>query len=175
MRYIILLVISYLLVSCSTVRVNYDYDRDTDFSNYGTYNYHPHMRTGLTELDERRLLNMMDITLQIKGMVYSEEPDFLIDITSEYFRDPQKTAVGVGLGGTGGNVGGGVSIGIPVGQKSLQRQIHFKFVDTERGQLFWEGVGQSSFKENVTPVEREQKLMELVDKVLSKYPPKAKK
>jgi len=133
------------------------------------------MSTGLTELDEKRLLNLMDITLQIKGMVYSEEPDFLIDITSEYFQNSQSTAMGVGVGGTGGNVGGGVSIGIPVGQKRLQRQIYFKFIDAERGQLFWEGVGESSFKENVSPTEREQKLMELVDKVLSKYPPKTKR
>lgn len=175
MRHIVLLVVSYLLVSCSTVRVNYDYDKNTDFSNYGTYNYHPHMRTGLTELDEKRLVNLMDITLQIKGMVYSEEPDFLIDITSEYFQNPQNTAVGVGVGGTGRNVGGGLSVGIPVGQKSLQRQIHFKFIDAERVQLFWEGVGESAFKENIPPVEREQKLMELVDKVLSKYPPNQKK
>jgi len=133
------------------------------------------MRTGLTELDEKRLLNLMDIKLQTKGLVYSEEPDFLIDITSDYFRDRQNTSVGVGVGGTGRNVGGGVSIGIPVGQKSLQRQIRFKFADAIRGQFFWEGVGKSSFKENVSPVEREQKLAELVDKVLSKYPPKTKK
>ncbi len=175
MRHLIFAILVFLLFSCSAVRVSYDYDKQTDFSNYNTYNYYPDMRTGLSELDEKRLLNLMDITLQIKGMVYSEEPDFLIEISSEYFRNPQNTSVGVGVGGTGRNVGGGVSIGIPVGKKNLQRQIQFKFVDAEKDLLFWEGIGESTFKENISPIEREQKLAELVDKVLAKYPPKSKK
>lgn len=133
------------------------------------------METGLSELDEKRLLNLMDIALQIKGMLYSEEPDFLINISSESFQASQNTSVGVGVGGGGRNVGGGVSVGIPVGVKTLQRQITFDFVDAKREELFWQAVSESSFKENISPVVREQKLAELVDKVLAKYPPKTKR
>lgn len=172
MRYKTLILFSFLIVSCGSVRVNYDYDKETDFSNYTTYNYYSDIETGLSELDEKRLLNLMDITLQIKGMVYAEEPDFLINITSEAFRAPQNTSVGVGVGGTGRNVGGGLSVGIPVGQKNLQRQVRFDFVDANKDQLFWQAQSHSSLKENITPVVRDQKMAELVDKVLSKYPPK---
>ncbi|MGI9552037.1 MAG: DUF4136 domain-containing protein, partial [Aurantibacter sp.] len=126
-------------------------------------------------LDEKRLLNLMDITLQIKGLKFSEEPDFLINITSESFQAPQNTSVGVGVGGTGRNVGGGVSVGIPVGGRNLQRQIQFDFVDAKKEELFWQAASESSFKENTSPAVREQKLAELVDKVLSKYPPKSRK
>jgi len=154
------------------MRVNYDYDKQVDFSNYATYNYFSDIETGLSELDEKRLLNIMDITLQIKGFQYSEEPDFLINISSESFRGPQNTAVGVGVGGTGRNVGGGVSVGIPVGGRKLQRQITFDFVDAKKDALFWQASSESSFKENTSPEIREQKLAELVDKILSKYPPK---
>jgi len=165
----------FVFASCGVVRVHYDYDKATDFSNYSTYNYYPDLKTGLSELDENRLLNIMDITLQTKGLQFSEEPDFLINISSESFQAPQNTSVGVGVGGTGRNVGGGVSVGIPVGNRKLQRQITFDFVDAKKEELFWQAVSESSFKENTSPIVREQKLAELVDKVLSKYPPKSRK
>lgn len=174
MRYIVLFMVLCLLNACSAVRVNYDYDKATDFSNYTTYNYYSDIETGLSELDEKRLLNLMDITLQIKGMVYSEEPDFIINIRSESFQAAQNTSVGVGVGGGGRNVGGGLSVGIPVGGKTLRRQITFDFVDAKKEQLFWQANSESSFKENVSPIVREQKLAELVDKMLSKYPPKSR-
>ena len=172
MRYFVFLIFFFFICSCGSIRVNYDYDKETNFSNYTTYNYYLDMDTGLSELDEKRLLNLTDITLQIKGMVYSEEPDFLINITSESFQAPQNTSVGLGVGGNSRNVGGGVSVGIPVGQRKLQRQIRFEFVDAKKNELFWQADSQSTIKENMSPVLREQKLAELIDKVLSKYPPK---
>jgi hypothetical protein len=175
MKYIYLTILVFASVSCSTIKVNYDFDKETDFSNYSTYNYYSDMETGLSALDEKRLLDIMDITLQIKGLQYSEEPDFLINIISEAYQAPQNTSVGVGLGGTGRNVGGGVSVGIPVGGKNLRRQIQFDFVDAKKEELFWQATGESSLKENVSPLVREQKLVELVDKVFSKYPPKSNK
>jgi len=49
-----------LFISCNAVRVNYDYDKETDFSNYNTYNFYPDMQTGLTELDNKRLFKALD-------------------------------------------------------------------------------------------------------------------
>lgn len=169
-----IIVLLLVVASCSSVRVNYDYDKETDFSNYSTYNYYPDLQTGLSELDEKRLLSVIDITMQIKGFQYSEEPDFLINITSEAFHAPQNSSVGVGVGGSGRNVGGGVSVGIPVGGRNLRRHIQFDFVDAEKEALFWQAVSESAYKQNAAPEVREQKLAELVDKVLSKYPPKSR-
>jgi len=163
-----------LLASCNAIRVNYDYDKATDFSNYNTFNYYPDMNTGLSELDNKRLFRVLDIALRSKGLVFSEEPDFLINIQSNVFQTPQNSNVGVGLGGGGGNVGGGVSIGIPVGRSNLERQIQFDFVDNQKDMLFWQAVSESPFREDGSPLQREQQLKEIVDKVLSKYPPKSK-
>lgn len=161
-----------LLASCGAIRVNYDYDKETDFSDYTTYNYFSDMNTGLSELDTKRLLNAMDITLKNKGLLFSEESDFIINIQSNSYQAPRNNTVGVGVGGTGRNVGGGVSVGIPVGQAKLERQIKFDFVDAKRDVLFWQANSTSSFKENGTPELREQKLQDLVEKVFEKYPPK---
>lgn len=159
------------LLSCASVRVNYDYEKSTDFSNYSTYNYYPEMTTGLSELDTKRLLAAVDSVMQAKGFLLAEEPDFLINIQSSAFRSPAGNTVGVGVGGTGGNVGGGVSVGLPLGRGKLEREIVFDLVDSQKDSLFWQAVSNSSFSENATPLNREKILREVVIKVFSKFPP----
>ena len=164
-----------LFTSCHVVRVQTDYEKETDFSNYSTYNYFSDLETGLSELDEKRLIRILDAAMQSEGVLLSEEPDFLINIESGIYQTPRNNTVGVGVGGTGRNVGGGVSVGIPIGQSNVQREIIFDFVDSQKDMLFWQATSKSGFSENATPVEREKKLQQIVDKVLSKYPPKARK
>ncbi len=164
-----------LFTSCHVVRVQTDYEKETDFSNYSTYNYFSDLETGLSELDEKRLIKILDAAMQTEGILLSEEPDFLINIESGIYQTPRNNTVGVGVGGTGRNVGGGVSVGIPVGQSNVQREIIFDFVDSQKDMLFWQATSKSNFNENATPIEREKKLKEIVEKVLSKYPPKSKK
>ncbi len=163
-----------LFISCSAVRVDYDYDRGVDFSNYTTYNYYSDMDTGLSELDERRLIRVLDSTLKMKGYQQAEEPDFFVNILSNEFRSAPNNAVGVGIGGTGRNVGGGVSLGIPVGSSGLQRMIQFDFVDSQRDALFWQAFSESGYRDNASPSVREDRLRAVVKKVFSKYPPEKK-
>ena len=175
MKSIHYLILVLLFSSCHVVRVHTDYEKETDFSNYTTYNYYDDMDTGLGELEEKRLTKVLDVAMQGKGLRLSEEPDFLIYIQSGFFQTPRNNTVGVGVGGTGRNVGGGVSVGIPIGQSNVQREIIFDFVDSQKEQLFWQATSKSSFNENATPLERETKLKEIVAKVLSKYPPRTRK
>ena len=64
MRNIWILLVVLCAISCSTVRVNYDFDKSVDFTNYSTYNYYPEMETGLSDLDSKRLFNAIDSTMQ---------------------------------------------------------------------------------------------------------------
>jgi len=172
MKYFIQILCVFLLVSCNTVRVTYDYDKETDFSNYGTYGYYSDLNTGLTELDTKRLLDAVDAEMQLKGIRFSEDPDFFINIQSRSFQAPRNNNVGVGIGGTGRNVGGGVSVGIPIGGPNLEREIRFDFIDSKKETLFWQAISESAFKENVTPEAREEGLKVLTAKVFAKFPPK---
>ena len=160
------------LVSCAPIRVNYDYDKTTNFSNYKTYNYYSDMKTGLSELDTKRFLEAMDAKLELLGITFSETPDFFIDIKSSTYQSSQRNTVGVGLGGGGRNVGGGISIGLPIGQASANRQITIDFVDENKKQLFWQAVSESNYNPNSIPKDREAQLNAIVDKILSQYPPK---
>ncbi len=175
MKIVMFFAFTLLLVSCNAVRVNYDYDKDTNFSNYTTYNYYPDVVTGLSDLDNKRLFTAVDQSMAAKGILLSEEPDFLINIQGRSSQIPRNNSVGVGLGGGGRGLGGGISMGIPVGQPGLELEIQFDFVDNTKRTLFWQGISQGPFNESMTPVAREQKLKQIVDKVFSKYPPKTKK
>jgi len=171
MRYLIRVIPLVILFSCGAVQVNYDYDRATDFSNYATYNYFSDMDSGLSGLDEKRLLRVLDSTLQAKGYLLAEEPDFLINILSSSFQKAPNNSVGVGVGGTGRNVGGGVSVGIPIGGSGLTRNIQFDFVDAEKDALFWQAVSESGYRDNASPSVREAQLRKVVAKVFAKFPP----
>ncbi|AWX43844.1 hypothetical protein HME9304_00835 [Flagellimonas maritima] len=160
-----------IFLACSSVRVNYDYDKSTNFSNYTSYNYFSDINSGLSGLDEKRLFRILDSTLQSKGYLLAEEPDLYINILSNQFRNNPNNNVGVGVGGGGRNVGGGVSFGIPIGNSGIQRMIQFDFVDAEKDALIWQASSESGFRENASPSVRQEKLRAVVKKVFSKFPP----
>lgn len=168
---LILLGFSLFVFSCASVRVNYDYERTTNFNAYKTYNYFGDMNMGMSELDSKRLLNALDVGLQAKGLNLSDSPDFLIAIKSSSFQEGRRNNVGVGLGGGGGHVGGGVSIGIPVGQPKVTREIVFEFVDDNKSGLFWQAISESAYQLNAKPEAKESQFKALVEKVLSGFPP----
>lgn len=171
MRFFLLSAVLLLLASCGAAKVSYDYDSQTDFSSYSTYNYFGDMETGLSELDEKRLMDALDASLGEKGFMFAEEPDIFINIKSSVFRSQSGNNLGVGLGG-GGRIGGGVSVGIPIGGPKLAREIKIDFVDANKDKLIWQALSESPFQERDTPAEKQEKLQVLVTKIFSKYPPK---
>ena len=169
-----IIVFTLLVVSCAPIRVNYDYEKTTDFNKYKTYNYYQDIQTGLNELDTKRLLSAIDAKLQSKGFTLSKSPDFFINIQSSEFQESQRNTVGVGLGGSGRNVGGGLSLGIPIGQSKINRRLIIDFIDENGNGLFWQAVSESSYNPKASPEKREAALNAIVEKVLLQYPPEQK-
>lgn len=172
MKYIKAFILVLCIVSCAPIYVNYDYEKRTDFSAYRTYNFYDDMKTGLTGLDEKRLLSILETKLNSMGFSKSETPDFLIDIASHEFENNQNSTVGVGLGGGSRGLGGGVSTGIPVGQAKVNREIIIEFVDDSKTGLFWQAKSESAYNPKAKPQQREAKLKAIVDKIMTQYPPK---
>ncbi|MCX7550735.1 DUF4136 domain-containing protein [Xanthomarina sp. F2636L] len=162
----------FLCLSCG-VTVNYDYEKNTDFTKYKSYSYFSNMDTGLSELDAKRLFKILDNTMSLKGFTLSEDSDFIINIeSSTYQENRSNSSVGVGVGGGGGNVGGGISVGIPLGQANMSRQIKFDFVDAKTNQLFWQAITSETDVSRDYPEEREEKFQQIVTKALDGFPPK---
>ncbi|WP_179339960.1 DUF4136 domain-containing protein [Winogradskyella ludwigii] len=167
------LFIAFIITSCGTI-VNYDYEKSTDFSNYKSYDYFDDMKTGLSELDTKRLIKALDAQLNLMGLTRSENPDFFIDIQSQDIQNRSNSNVGVGVGGTGGNIGGGISVGLPLGGNKNTREISIEFVDDTKTGMFWQAVSESTYSPNASPEKREEKFKVLIEKVLSSYPPEIK-
>ncbi len=165
------LMVLFVFTSCGTV-VNYDYEKTTDFSKYKTYNYFDDMKTGLSELDNKRLIIAIDTKLKTMGLTRSDDADFYIDIQSQDIQNRTNSNVGVGVGGGGGGGFGGVSVGVPLGGNQNTRELVIEFVDDTKGGMFWQAVSESSYQPNSSPERREAKFVALLDKIFAGYPPK---
>ncbi|MFS4416660.1 DUF4136 domain-containing protein [Maribacter sp. 2307ULW6-5] len=174
MKYLALTFLLVLLGACSSTNITYDYDPGVDYTNYATYGFFQGMNTGLAPLDEKRLFRVLERELQRKGFKFSEDPDLMIDITSDTYVYESNSMGGLGMdvGGTGGAMGGGVSLGLPVNGTSLRRTILFNLVDAKRDYLIWKATANGPIRERITPEKKEKKMEQLVAKALSKYPPK---
>ncbi len=171
MRSIIALFLIVFITSCAPIYVNYDYEKNADFSQYKTYNYYSNIETGLSELDSKRLMDVLDTEMKTKGFSLSETPDFYINIKSQEYQGVQQSSVGVGIGSTGRNFGGGLSMGIPIGQTNVNREIIIDFVDESNVGFFWQAVTETNYNPKSTPERKEERFRTLVQKVLSGYPP----
>lgn len=170
-RYVLVLL---LMSSCGAV-IHYDYEKTTDFTQYKTFNYFDDMKTGLSELDTKRLIRAIDASLEAKGMQRTENPDFFIDIMSQDIQNINNSNVGVGVGGTGSNMGGGISVGLPIGGNKNSREITIDFVDKRNGErLFWQAVSESTYNINAKPEQREANFKTLIEKIFKAYPPEIK-
>lgn len=168
-KYLFLLV---CIASCNAPQAVYDYDEQANFSTYRSYGIYPDLRTGLSQLDERRLIESVDRYMRKKQLSVSQDPDLLLNIYSEEFRKESDSRLGIGVGGTGRNVGVGVSGGIPIGGTETYLRLTFDLIDAKSDALVWQAVVESTFDLDAPPEARQQKFHEIVEKALKRYPPK---
>lgn len=171
MKIYIGIILAFLLISCGGTKAYFDYDQEVDFSKFNTYGFYADMESGLSELDQDRMIAALDTVLQENNFNKSETPDFKINIFAEPFNKASNSSIGIGLGGGGGAVGGGVSGGIPVGGDQLFLSITIDFADAVTNELFWQAVVESRFNENWSPQERSEFFREIAEKALENYPP----
>src|SRR5690606_17970311 len=124
-----------LLTSCNAPRSFIDYDEQVNFSNIRTYNMLPELQSGLSELDEERLLRSLEAGLREEGLSPAAAPDALVNVYSEEFQQQSQNSLGIGVGGTGRNVGVGISGGIPLGGPDTWLSLTFDIIDAERREL----------------------------------------
>ncbi|SDW82901.1 DUF4136 domain-containing protein [Flavobacterium degerlachei] len=163
----------FILGSCSSIKVNSDYDKSVDFSKYKTYAFHKRGidRVEISGLDKKRILNAIEMELSKKGMTKSENPDLLINIfTKERERiDVDQYNAGWGYGwGYGWNPylwGGRTYVSTYV-----EGTLYIDLIDARKKELIWEGEGVGYLTENRE--RKESQINEFVAKILAQFPPK---
>lgn len=164
----------FVLIGCSSTKVVYDYDSETNFTVYKTFNFFEDVGKGLNELDVKRVTNELTNKLQQKGMRLSETPDIYINVLSKQSKSERRNSIGVGIGG-GGNVGFGISGGIPIGSRKINQELIVDFVESKKNELIWQGISNSELKEKTSPEQRVVHYKKVIEKILSNYPPNKRK
>jgi len=168
-RYSILLV-SLFIFSCNSPKVFTDYASDVDFDKYQSFTFYAIEDSGLSKLDDDRIYETIKDSLTSKGFEEKVIADFKINYYADVFNQISNSNFGVGIGGYSGGIAGNFN------PASVKRSIALtiEFADGLTNDLFWQGVVEARFKENLKGEEREEFLRMLVDKVLEKYPPEKK-
>lgn len=165
-----LILIGLVLFSCNTPKVFTDYASDVKFDDYKSFAFYAIENSGLARLDEDRVYLAIQDTLIAKGFEQKLIPDFKVNFYAEVFNQTSNSNFGIGIGGYNGGIGGTIS---PQNTKrSLALTI--EFADGLTNDLFWQGVVEANFDENLKGKEREEFFRVLVGKVLEKYPPEKK-
>lgn len=155
--------------SCSSVRVNADYDKKANFENYKSYAY---LKSGLdkaeiSDLDKKRILYAIDEVMATKGFTKSENPDVLVSIfTKERERLDVYNNVGFGWG-WGWNPWWGM--GYSNVSTSPEGILFIDIIDANTKELVWQGEGSGYLTKNTE--KKEERIKEFVSKILEQYPP----
>jgi hypothetical protein len=162
-----ILLISIILFSCNTPKVFTDYASDVDFDQYKSFAFYAIENSGLARLDEDRIYETLQDSLSAKGFEEKLIPDFKVNFYAEVFNQTSNSNFGIGIGGYNGGIGGSIS------PQNSKRTIALtvEFADGLTNNLFWQGVVEARFNENLKGKEREEFFEILVGKVLEKYPP----
>ena len=112
----------------------------------------------------------MDSLLLQKSFIKAESPQLLINFYAKETLSLSRNTLGISIGGGGGNVGIGVSGGIPIGGNAIEQQFTLDFIDAQKDALIWQGEAVSSYKEKITPQQKEDYYFSLLQKLLKKYP-----
>ncbi len=169
---VFLFFIGLTLFSCNTPKAVYDYDIDKNFATYTTYALFPDFKSGLSQLDENRILASLDAAMKEKGFSTSGNPQIYVNVYTEEYQQENRNNVGIGIGGGGGNMGVGVSGGIPLGGPDNYLQVTFDFIDVEGDALIWQAVVESKFNPGASPEQRKAQFDKIVQKAIEGYPPK---
>ena len=156
----------FILISCGP-KVYIDYDTNTDFEEYKAYNFYDPSNSGLNELDNKRIMDAIEIQLDSLKKEQKVIPDFSIEFFVDKFVKNQPHNVGVSLGGGVGGLGGSV----PVNSKKEMIALTINFADALTDELFWQVVVEAEFDTEMKPHEKKAYYRDLVREALSKYPP----
>ena len=158
------------LTSCSSVRVNADYDKKANFESYKTYAY---LKSGvdkaeISDLDKKRILHSIDEVMTSKGFSKSDNPDILVSIFTQE-RERVNVYQNYGFGWGWGPWGG---VGFSNVSSTPEGTLFIDFIDAKNKELIWQGQGTGYLTENVD--KKEQRTKEFVSKILAQYPPQKK-
>ena len=160
-----------LIAGCASIYgIKYDYDPQTDFSKYKTYDWMAvPVKANMNEFVVERVKNAVDAELGAKGLKRdSQHPDFLI---AEHLM--KKDTVEINEWGYDyGPYWDEWRTDHEISSSSYEEgMLILDFVDAGTKKLLWRGSAKSDIQWVDTPQKSESLINKAVQKILQKYPP----
>ena len=179
-----LLITSALMTACaSTTKIQSDYDRSVDFSNYKTYGYYSPM--GIENPNYSSLLGQMfrdaiDAQMLQRGYVKSANPDLLFNVSARLEDKTRVTTTSDPMMYGGGYYGyrggmydpwGGYGYGTSTHvSQYTEGTINVDMVDPKLKRMLWEGVAIGRVNEKEKNDELRQDIMTGIAEMFEGYP-----
>jgi hypothetical protein len=162
--------------------VRYNFDKDTDFSKFKTYEWVIIKgATPVDDLTDKQIKAAVDAQLATKGLTKVEGVDanLLVGYQTAVGTEKQFTSYNTGWGYGPGWYGGGWyggAGGMTTGQTSTiyNGQLAVDMYDAAGRDLVWRGVVSKSLDPKAKPDKRQKNLTKALTKLFKDYPPKAK-
>ena len=171
----VLLLLALGFTSCSTVQVASDYDQQVNFNQYKSFAFFkPGIdKAEISDLDKKRILRAIEEEMLAKGFTKSEEPDVLVSIftkTNENINIYQnRYGYGYGWGWNPWYWGAGANTVTTTSEGTL----YIDLIDAKSKELVWQGMGTAALAKEVN--RKQERINEIVEKIMEKYPPGAEK
>lgn len=171
----LMLLLPFVLASCSSVYVNTDYDKNASFDGYKTYAYQKSGidKVEISDLDKKRILRSIDEAMSAKGFTKSESPDILINF---FTKEREEVSVNQFNAGWGYGWGWGWSPWMWGGNTTVSRHtegtLTIDIIDAKKKELIWQGMGEGVLTKNTE--KKDENIKQFVTKILEKYPPQKK-
>lgn len=173
------------VMGCSSLEVNYDYDKEVDFSSYKTFAWVAQQTAAAGDAKQaqaqnqlfiKRLRSAANSQLEAKGYkINAEDPHFVIVHHTGVENKTQVTdwgySYGPGYGRGYGGGWGGSNIDVSTYQEGM---LILDFYDYSTKQLVWRGTATKALESNPNPEKAEAIVNEVVAKMLENFPPPQK-
>lgn len=175
LKFLPVILLLFVVSSCSSVKVASDYDKNANFNNYKTFAF---FKTGIdkaeiNDLDKRRILRAIEAELLAKGFTKSEQPDMLVSIFTNSREKVNVYTNGYGPYGYGWGwypwYWGGYGYGGSTVTTSTEGVLYIDLIDANKKELVWQGMGTGYLSQNME--KKEERIKEFVNKIMEKYPP----
>ncbi len=175
----------FAIVSCSSIQVSADYDKNTNFDKFKTYAFYKSGidKVEISDLDKRRILRAIEADLEARGFTKSEDPDFLISIFTKsrekidvynnnyYGWYPYYYGYGYYGRGWGPGWGPGWGYGYSNVSRSTEGTLFIDVIDARKRELAWQGVGKGILSSSKDIAKKEENIKVFVSKIMMQYPP----
>ena len=157
--------------ACSSIKVVYDYDQQTDFTKYKTYGLiEDDLLASANRLDRDRIITGIENELAAKGFAKSDNPDVLVDVHIKSEQKMEATATTTGGFGRWGGYGGYSTTQINYDEYTVGTMF-ITFIDNAEQLLIWQGTGSKTLYEGSNLNKKEAHITFSIQQILSNYPP----